>query len=101
MFASSVLDSAKRGSCGVTQLDRGFGRDLLLVARCMCYLPSCVANLLSIRLSIDSDIIRHSESPTTADHTVRQRFNDFLPDFLLPFGRLISVRSVVQLYPGP
>jgi hypothetical protein len=57
--------------------------------------------LLSIPLSIDNDIIRHPGSATTADHAVRQRFNDFLPDFLHPFGRLISVRSVVQLYPGP
>jgi len=57
--------------------------------------------LLSIQLSIESDIIRHREGRTTADHAVRQRFNDFLPDFLLAFGRLISVRSVVQLYPGP
>ena len=31
----------------------------------------------------------------------RKRFTGFLPDFLLPCGRLISVRSVVQLYPGP
>ena len=57
--------------------------------------------LLSIQLSIETGIIRHSKGPTTADHAVRQRFTDFLPDFLLPFGRLISVRSVSQLYPGP
>jgi len=57
--------------------------------------------LLSIVLSIDYDIIRHPEGPTTADHAVRQRITDFLPDFLLPCGRVISVRSVVQLYPGP
>ena len=57
--------------------------------------------LLSIPLSIDPDIIRHREGRTTADHAVRQRFTDFLPDFLLPFGRLISVRSEVQLLAGP
>ena len=53
--------------------------------------------MLSILLSIDADIIRHSESPITADHAVRQRFTDFLPNFLLPFGRLISVGSGVSL----
>jgi len=58
-------------------------------------------HLLSVLLSIEYDIIRHPEGRTTADHAVRQRFTGFLPDFLLPFGRLISVRSVVQLYPGP
>jgi hypothetical protein len=52
---------------------------------------------LSVGLSIDSDIIRHPEERTTADHAVRQRFTDFLPDFLLPFGRLISVRSAGEL----
>ncbi len=60
-----------------------------------------LGSLLSIVLSIDPDIIRHPEGRTTACHAVRQRFRDFLPDFVLPFGRLISVRSVVQLYPGP
>jgi hypothetical protein len=58
-------------------------------------------SLLSVLLSIDSDIIRHPEGRTTADHAVRQRFTAFLPDFLLPFGRLISVRSEVQLLAGP
>jgi hypothetical protein len=48
--------------------------------------------LLSIQLSIDYDIVRHLEGPSTADHAVRQRITDFLPDFLLPCGRLISVR---------
>jgi hypothetical protein len=57
--------------------------------------------LLSIPLSIDPDIIRHPEGPTTADHAVRQRITDFLPDFSVSFRCLISVRSVVQLYPGP
>jgi hypothetical protein len=52
-------------------------------------------SLLSVLLSIDSDIIRHPEGRTTADHAVRQRFTAFLPDFLLPFGRLISVRSLL------
>ena len=60
-----------------------------------------LSTLLSILLSIDPDIIRHRKGPTTADHAIRQRFTDFLPDFLLLFGRVISVRSVVQLYPGP
>jgi hypothetical protein len=32
--------------------------------------------LLSIQLSIEAGIIRHPEGPTTADHAVRQRFND-------------------------
>src|ERR1700719_1097867 len=50
------------------------------------------ASLLSIQLSIHSDIVRHPEGRTTADHAVRQRFTAFLPDFLLPFGRLRSVR---------
>jgi len=63
-------------------------------------LPWC-APVLSIQLSVDPDIVRHPERSTTADHAVRQRFKHFLPDFLLPFGRLTSVRSVVQLYPGP
>ena len=70
----------------------------------MMFVKACAERatlLLSIQLSIESDIVRHSESPTTADHAIRQRFTDFLPDFLLPCGRLISVRSVVQLYPGP
>jgi hypothetical protein len=49
----------------------------------------------------DPGIFRLGEAETTTDHAVRQRFTDFLPDFLLPFGRLISVRSVVQLYPAP
>jgi hypothetical protein len=57
--------------------------------------------LLSIPLSIHPDIIRLPGSATTADHAIRQRFTDFLPDFSLPFGRLISVRSEVQLLPGP
>ena len=75
--------------------------------RVLALLNSCfgksggTTSLLSILLSIDPDIVRHSEGPTTADHAVRQRFTAFLPDFLLPCGRLISVRSVVQLYPGP
>ena len=47
------------------------------------------AFFLSIPLSIDPDIIRHPEGPTTEDHAVRQRFIVFLLDFLLPFGRLI------------
>jgi len=64
-------------------------------------MPREKALLLSIQLSIDPDIIRHPEGPTTADHAVHQRITGFLPDFLLPFGRLIGVRSVVQLYPGP
>jgi hypothetical protein len=56
--------------------------------------------------AVDSavDRLRHYPAPgcpTAADHAVRQRFTGVLPDFLLPFGRLISVRSVVQLYPGP
>ncbi len=66
---------------------------------CRCFAIN--TSLLSIPLSIDPDIVRHPGSATTADHVVRQRFTDFLPDFLLPLGRLISVRSVVQLYPGP
>jgi hypothetical protein len=43
-----------------------------------------VQDTLSIQLSIEYDIIRDPEGPTTAERAVRQRFTDFLPDFLFP-----------------
>jgi hypothetical protein len=43
-------------------------------------------------LTIDTGNIRHPEGLTTADHAVRQRFTDFLPDFLHAFSRRMSVR---------
>ena len=58
-------------------------------------------SLLSILLSIGTDIIRRPGGAATADHDVRQRFTDFLPDFFTPSGCLISVRSEVQLLDDP
>ena len=52
-------------------------------------------------MSIDSDIVRH---PGVRLRQITLSVNDLqisCRTFLLPFGRLISVRSVVQLYPGP
>ena len=74
------------------------------IAKSWTATEACAAReefLLSIVLSIDPAIIGHPGSATTADHAVHQRFTDFLPDFLVHFGRLISVSSVVQLYSGP
>jgi len=59
------------------------------------------SSLLSILLSIGTGVIRHPEGAALADHDVRQRFTDFLPDFLTPSRCLISVRSEVQLLDGP
>src|SRR5688500_5922863 len=50
--------------------------------------PSRALEALSIQLSIGSDISRHPQDQLEADHDVRQRFNDFLPDFLVPGGCL-------------
>ena len=76
------------------------GKDSALAKARLSHTQAPKRSLLSIQLSIDPDIIRHREGSITADHAIRQRFTDFLPDFLLPFGRLISVRSVIQSYAG-
>jgi len=63
------------------------------------FLPVSLRAILAVALlSIRSDIIRHRERLVMADHAVRQRFTDFLPDSLLFLSRLISVRSGVSLW---
>jgi hypothetical protein len=47
---------------------------------------SSCRRLLSIQLSIETDIIRNPQDAITADRAVRQRFADFLADFLLPLA---------------
>jgi hypothetical protein len=57
--------------------------------------------LLSVPLSVDPDGVRHPRSQIRADRAGVSRKDVLTSDFVALLGCLISVRSVVQLYPGP
>ncbi len=58
-------------------------------------------SLLSALLSVNPGRSRHQEERNPADRTIYQWFTGFLTDSADAQKRLISVRSKVQLLPGP
>jgi len=57
--------------------------------------------MLSVLLSVDQANLRQNEPTAPADRAVHQWFVDWMPNFDVRFVWLISVRSKVQLLPGP